>query len=488
MIGLAADAPRAEPSAPAGPFQSAPRAAPFRQAVEFLLVLLVAGILFRSFVAEAYLVPSGSMAPMLLGFHKDVLCPACGTSFALGVEDFEPIPAEAFCPNCGRGHLDVRDVPVSQGDRLLVHKWAFQWRAPRRWEAIVFRNPNEVLRPFVKRVVGLPGESIEIHEGDVYVHGVVAQKSIAEFRELAATVYDLDRMGPEGEDPARARWLADDAAPVGWKVERGKLSLAARESNAENERPAARVEYRHVSDGGFEAPVKDDASYNPPAPAWRREPAADLVLSARLRADGPGSIELIHRADPTEEIRLSFTPATGEIRLRRRGELVRTANAPARANREMTFEAGRVDRRFFVAIDGVEAIEAFDLGGGVRDARSKPATSTRPIALVASDLDVELTRVKILRDIHYSSEIGAGIRPHAVHEPLRLGADEYFVLGDNSRISNDSRVWERPAVPRRLIIGKPILVHLPSRIWSAKVFGRTIRCSLPELSKVRRIH
>jgi signal peptidase I len=49
-----------------------------------------------------------------------------------------------------------------------------------------------------------------------------------------------------------------------------------------------------------------------------------------------------------------------------------------------------------------------------------------------------------------------------VSEPVRLGPDEYFVLGDNSPISNDSRFWpEGAAVRSKLLLGKPFLVHVP---------------------------
>ena len=56
--------------------------------------------------------------------------------------------------------------------------------------------------------------------------------------------------------------------------------------------------------------------------------------------------------------------------------------------------------------------------------------------------------------------------------PIRLGARQYFVLGDNSPSSDDSRFWAdlagRPLlVPEANFLGKPFLVHLPGRIINA---------------------
>ncbi|MEZ5950240.1 MAG: S26 family signal peptidase [Planctomycetaceae bacterium] len=54
----------------------------------------------------------------------------------------------------------------------------------------------------------------------------------------------------------------------------------------------------------------------------------------------------------------------------------------------------------------------------------------------------------------------------------RLGPDEYFVLGDNSAVSVDSRHWPEGSVTRSLLIGRPVLLHLPSRRAGNYPWGR----------------
>src|SRR5439155_17062084 len=92
-------------------------------------------LLFRAIGAEPYGVPTGSMAPTLLGNHRAVTCPRCGYPIHVGYRDdkgegraFER--STGFCPNCGCEELHLERVPVSRGDHLLVNKNAFDWRRP----------------------------------------------------------------------------------------------------------------------------------------------------------------------------------------------------------------------------------------------------------------------------------------------------------------------------------------------------------------------
>ena len=62
-------------------------------------------LVFRTFAAEAYIVPTGSMAPTLLGNHKEVACPNCGIRFALGLDE-EGRAGRPVCRNCGQADFD----------------------------------------------------------------------------------------------------------------------------------------------------------------------------------------------------------------------------------------------------------------------------------------------------------------------------------------------------------------------------------------------
>ncbi len=108
-----------------------------REYGEAVLIAIAVALLVRGFVAEAYRIPSGSMVPTLLvGDHILV------SKLAYGVR----VPF-------------TRLVPLRLG-------------TPRRGDVIVFENPRERDRDFVKRVVGLPGDVVEIRDQVVFVNGV----------------------------------------------------------------------------------------------------------------------------------------------------------------------------------------------------------------------------------------------------------------------------------------------------------------------------
>ena len=75
------------------------------------------------------------------------------------------------------------------------------------------------------------------------------------------------------------------------------------------------------------------------------------------------------------------------------------------------------------------------------------------------------------RDVYYTHPIGLQGR-WGLDEPVRLAADEYYVLGDNSPISEDSRTWPGgPAVDANLLVGKPLVVHFPAKLLEVGRWG-----------------
>src|SRR3989344_865234 len=56
------------------------------------------------------------------------------------------------------------------GDYLIIDELTFQFRAPERGEVIVFKYPNDTTQRYIKRIVGLPGETVAVSSGKVYLY------------------------------------------------------------------------------------------------------------------------------------------------------------------------------------------------------------------------------------------------------------------------------------------------------------------------------
>ena len=96
---------------------------------------------------------------------------------------------------------------------------------------------------------------------------------------------------------------------------------------------------------------------------------------------------------------------------------------------------------------------------------------TKRAMLKAVVANGDLSHIAVFRDIHYTASMNPGRATEG--NPLTLKEDEFFVLGDNSPASHDSRFWEEPGnsngqavyrqgiVPRDYLIGRALFVYWP---------------------------
>lgn len=113
------------------------RKSTIREYLETLVIAVVLALFIRTFVVQAFKIPSGSMIPtLLIGDHILV------NKFIYGIR----LP-----------FTDVVAIPLTQ---------------PERGDVIVFRFPKDESKDFIKRVIGIPGDKIEVRDKVLYVNGI----------------------------------------------------------------------------------------------------------------------------------------------------------------------------------------------------------------------------------------------------------------------------------------------------------------------------
>ena len=238
-----------------------------RETIESIAFAFVLALLFRTFVAEAFVIPTGSMAPTLFGRNKDVVCQECHVHYEVGASDELDDDGmlvrrieESICPNC-RHPNKIRDLPVFKGDRILVNKFPYQIGNPERWDVIVFRYPEDMQKNYIKRLVGLPGETIRISRGDVYARPgdkgefeILRKQNPDKQKVLQLLVYDdrhaptdlLDKGWPERWNPMSKTNSADSVD--GWSPDESswKQDKKSRSFSVEATTEPKWVRYQHL--------------------------------------------------------------------------------------------------------------------------------------------------------------------------------------------------------------------------------------------------
>lgn len=501
----AEDAPAAA-FAPATANPSLPSTARIADIVETVLTGLILAFIFRAYMVEPFIIPTGSMADTLLGAHATRTCPSCGWEF-----DFAPLrtasrtagsfvcPPEIICPNCRlRFAASPSDTAAKAGDRILVHKWPYALGGPfkpHRWDVIVFRDPADPGQHYIKRLVGLPGESVEIVDGDVFIDGHVARKPPDVQRQLWFIVFDqayLRGAAPGVNDVQR--WVTRDPPTDGAPGWSGLTTRIIRYDGLDETRrtmtfnPGAGREY-----------LRDFYAYN-------RDSSGALVGDIRVTG------ELTPRAgDGLLRLELTRPPYRFAVELHVRGVATLYMESPAQSGvpipvasenlpafepgRPVAIEFGHVDLRVYVRVNGREVLATSDTQYAPQLATLRIDPGFHPIGLelAAENLRCELCQLRIDRDVYYTSR-AERVRNAGPGNPFQLERGEYFVLGDNSPDSHDSREWTEadtgPHLPPDYrpgtvladqIVGQAAFVYLPGLLpLSPRGSGY-----LPDLGRVR---
>lgn len=508
---------------PAGPRKTPhlPKPDGFRDTVESIVIAFIFAFVFRAFVVEAFVIPTGSMAPTLYGLHGQHRCASCSYPFAYGIREGPKggtlaKTIQVRCPNCGwdgPGNMDLnqphRRVTPASGDRILVLKWPYDiggaTLGPKRWDVVVFKDPQDGDQNFIKRLLGLPGEVLEIIDGDLYSAPVgelseALRQALAEprpangqpggRRELPADLRsELDRHLRIQRKPEVAReclWLIhydhdypprreapnfhppvwrpqpSSGGPDGpWDVDTPVMTF----SPTDDEEHTIHLTGRKIQDGyGYNLPATDQS---------RRVHVGDVRLKLALfPGDGEGSLSLL-LAKERDEFRATIR-SDGLVTLERavhagfrRGTSTLTSIAKGRIDafnptEALEIEFENVDYRVALRVNGEEVVTTSDQDYGPKIAELRLAKRGRKtparVEISATGIPLTLRHIQVHRDVYYRADVtldGSNPATHArnrlagqpgwgtTDHPILLRAEpgDFFCCGDNSPQSKDSRLW-----------------------------------------------
>jgi signal peptidase I len=161
---------------------STPAMAAFWENVRTILYALALAMVLRFTIAQPFRIPSGSMQPTLQVGDYIVV-----TKWSYGYGRFSFAPLEGLLPH----------------GRLFAH-------APNRGDVIVFRPPPEPDRDFIKRLIGLPGDHIQMIDGVLHINGVAVQ------RERVGPTQDCpDSDAPNSSEYSRPATIYRETLPNG---------------------------------------------------------------------------------------------------------------------------------------------------------------------------------------------------------------------------------------------------------------------------------
>lgn len=468
--------------------------------LEWLLVAFILALMFMTFAMQAFQIPTGSMAETLCGAHYRVRCCRCGYCFDIGNDAASY--GQPRCPNCDYVQPLQTIGPVKNGDRIFVLKSIYQFFEPNRWDVVVFKNPTNPLDNYIKRLIALPGETVELVNGDVYINGQIQRKPPNVQKELWMPIFLQDHQPlasaehfnefvEQGNDPKNQVWkpLFENEPNSAWNLQDKTVFTLA-----DNAQTRHTLVYMPNNPDDFKAFY----GYNESSGHSFKPVVSDLMVNFYAKCDDPhGTI-----GASLEKYGVHYS-----ARVEYRGAVIfeKTVNGQTTQLRTPILfggtEPGRFEKFEFANVDHLLVLHwgdqrfTYDLSA---DENFKPQDAddeTPPTVKLFAAGPSQIRHIRLYRDTFYMGQETGAIRA-AQGKLFALDTDEFFVCGDNSDNSYDSRLWQDKGngnngrvyrvgiVPRNYMMGKAVMVY-----WSqAFPIIENQPAIIPNLSNIRVIY
>lgn len=380
--------------------QPKPKADPFadwalwvKDNVEAFVIAFIIALVVRCFCLEVFKIPTGSMTPTLLGDHN------------------------------------VGEVPVG-GDRIMVSKFMYHLFPPHRFDVVVFKFPLDTSRNFIKRLVGLPNEKLLVQQGDLYAcpdgqkEFHIARKPLRVQESMWMPVFPSEKGG-----------LKDSWEP---------LPPDATTFDAES----VVIDSKGVPGDdvtlGYKRRVFD--SYEPYSHGGGGQEVGDLRLAGTITwLGGEGGVTLRIRSEP--DWVEAWLPASGK------GNLLWQKGGGAK--KEAPFDAPIGDGKpHDVALLNYDGLAHLRIDGQMvaelsyREVFAPLSKGESGASFILHAGKASIEHVTLHRDVFYLDG-GPGSALYPEETPIQIPGHCYFMMGDNSPNSKDSRLWSLKVIKRK---------------------------------------
>jgi len=483
-----------------------PTAASTRETIESIAIAFILAFLFRTFEAEAFVIPTGSMAPTLMGRHKDVKCEKCGYPYQVNASeevDREGRPTKyddpigsCTCPIC-RYTMAIdgnNPQPSYSGDRIIVNKFSYQFVDPKRWDVIVFYYPEEARDNFIKRLAGLPNETLRIRFGDVWSRNdkgnaevsdgsgefIIARKPPDKLLTMLQMVFDNDYMPSIAKYGWPARWKTDQVSSKSKDAWTTKDYAAYQTDGSATDEVWLRYhhlvpafsQWHNIEAGGhpLRDPIKphlitDFASYNTgrtqSESEIRLDPSPDLLgmhwvgdlaVAATVELENSAGQAVLELVKGGRRFQCRLDAATGRATLSISGDEMQlfhpTAETKFRGPGNYNLIFSNCDRELLFWIDGnVVKFDTPTTYGDLHNSRPTPS-DLEPVGVASLGAKIKVSHLKVFRDIYYIAAnkesrpleylIGNKIKPVLIDY---INVPPLFAMGKFEQFFTDPAEW-----------------------------------------------
>jgi len=428
-----------------------------------------------------------------------IRCESCGEKWETGRGSLKVTQATLRTLRCPLSEHFWEQVietsAVTGGNKILVNKFAYDLGKPERWDVIVFAFDQ--WKNYIKRLVGLPGEKIDLVGGDLYVNGKIERKPNHPYIQDVLWKKRSDSSIREGGLSQVEAWKEPEGTGAGaWeKLTDGRWSL-----NSSKSSEPALLEYQRLLDnyipynslspgrrthpdresrpagpggGHIVGDIKLSFTVTPSTPGgWIGAEVRDGNWTFQLRLptgkSSPGRLAVIERMEnePRSDVK---NPR--KLRFPQPSLFMERDDVALELNVKSRIDLVNCDDCLVVRINSEEIFSLQEAEGyiSVLDVDNPPPPapySAYYLWILGSRVDANVEAIEFYQDNYYTTD-------HGKHGKagIQLGENQFFALGDNSPSSSDGRVWGH--VPGNNLLGKALLVFWPAWPWNYQ--GRFIR-------------